>query len=207
MNDLEVDYTILSDPTGIELSEHLGFTNYAGETTTIVSTTADAGGLIKVEVEHLWTDQPGDASWLLTEVVEIGVGGLTGTWDVAGKEVWSQCTDPMDNGSISGRGKVTFVQKGETFTGFGNFPRTSDVIDGNVVRTGEDEFRLTGDVNYTEDWGECDDGVCYEWIVSGSAEFSGIGSVQNQSIAFEWNGRDTSGDTCVFTGSGTGSRR
>jgi hypothetical protein len=207
MEDLEVDFTLLSDPLNVALSEELGFTDTIGNTGSVVESSEDAGGLVAVEIAHLWTDQPGDSSWQLTEVVEIGIGGISGTWDVTGQETWRNCTDPEDNGTWSGRGEVTFDQQGETFTGFGTFPRTSDLIVGTVQQTGRNSYVVDGAVDYAGDWGECNPDDCWEWIIGGTSEFSGIGSIGTESIDFTWEGADAWGDTCTFTGEGVATRR
>ena len=126
---------------------------------------------------------------------------------MVGEEIWRDCTDAGDNGRWSESGEVTFEVDGGTFTGYGTFPRTSEVIVGTVRRTGPDSFEVAGAADYRQDWGECDSDGCYEWIVRGSLEFTGIGSVENQSIDFTWKGSDVSGDTCTFTGEATGTRR
>lgn len=43
--------------------------------------------------------------------------------------------------------------------------------------------------------------------LSGTAEFTGTGSIGGNSMEFTWEGRDQSGDTCSFSGKGTAKRR
>jgi hypothetical protein len=199
MESLELDYRLRSDPTFVELSESLGFTDPDGISTTTVSTTDLASGIITVEVEHFWTDQPGDRVRTITKTAQIAVGGLTGRWRVTGEETWRNCTDPLDNGTYGGTGEVTFAQNGDSFMGGGTFPRTSDSIEGEFRRTGRNTFEVSGTVEYVEDY----DG----WIVRGTSGFVGTGSIVTESIDFTWNGADSSGDTCTFTGKGTGVRQ
>lgn len=135
-------------------------TDSSGSTSSTVSTGELASGVVVVETDHLWTDQPGEIAVHLNQTVEISLGGLTGTWGVSGTETWTSCTDPTDDGSWGGSGEITITRLGETFSGWGTFPRTSDVIVGTVTRTGPTRFTVEGTTNYTEDWGECDADGC-----------------------------------------------
>ena len=198
MRDIEVDFSISTPQPLVGLSEELGFTGSDGRADTVVETAEGASGIVTVQAEHLWTDLDGDISAGISDFVHISMGGVSGTWQVTGNETWSGCTDPIDNGVYAGSAEVFFSQLGDTFTGFGDFPRTSELIVGTVARTGPATFTMTGTTNYVEDW----DG----WTVTGTSEFTGLGSIERGTIDFTWSGRDQTGDTCSFSGEGQATR-
>ena len=123
------------------------------------------------------------------------------------------CTDPEDDGTYSGTGSIYIDQMGDTFFGYGNFPRESDLITGTIERTGGTGFVLIGTSDYVEtdeqadrdDTDACERGYsCTEWWTKGVAGFRGTGSSDSLTIDFTWSGQDTEGDTCAFSGKGTG---
>lgn len=198
MRGVEVDFSLSNPQPLVGLSEELGFTGSDGRANTIVETVEGASGIVTVQAEHLWTDVEGDIAATVNDFVHISLGGINGTWRVTGSETWSNCTDPTDNGSSSGSAEVVFIQLDDTFTGFGNFPRTSEVIVGTVARTGPTTFTMTGTTHYVEDY----DG----WKVTGTSQFTGLGSIASGTIDFTWSGRDQTGDTCSFSGKGQATR-
>jgi hypothetical protein len=168
-------------------------------------------GAVVVEAAYEWSNQQGDVRLEMTDMVDLAVGALTGTWKVKGRERSRKCVDREDNGVYSGSAKVYFEQDGDTFFGFGKFPRDSDVIVGTFERTGPTEFAIEGTSHYVEvgkqadrdDDRACSRGYsCDTWETYGVATFKGMGSMETQTIDLTWRGRDTEGDTCVFTGKG-----
>jgi hypothetical protein len=199
MRGVEIDFSVSNPNPLVSLSQELGFTGPDGRTDTTVETVDGASGTVTVRAEHLWTDLKGDIAATVDDFVHISLGGINGTWRVTGTETLSNCTDPTDNGTDSGSAEVEFIQLDDgTFTGFGNFPRTSEVIVGTVARTGPATFTMTGTTNYVEDY----DG----WTVTGTSTFTGHGSIERGTIEFTWKGRDQTGDTCSFSGEGQATR-
>lgn len=186
-------------------------TDGAGRAETVFTAGEAADKATVVEAYYQWSNQHGDVHLTLTGAAEIAVGALTGTWTVRGSETVSGCTELDDNGSYSGSAEVHFDQSGQTFIGWGNFPRESDMITGTVQRNGTTRFTVKGTSDYIEvdEQADRDDDSacaahesCEEWKTYGVANFSGTGSIETQTIDFTWSGRDTEGDTCVFQGRG-----
>ena len=168
-------------------------------------------GTVVVQASYEWSSQKGDIERTLSDTVDLVLGSITGTWIVTGSETVSGCEDPEGNGTYSGTAGVYFEQLGDTFIGFGNFPRESDLITGTVRRTGDTGFTVEGSFVYVEvdeqadrdDDDACEQGYsCTEWTTYGVAGFRGTGSIETQTIDFTWSGHDTEGDTCSFAGRG-----
>ena len=168
-------------------------------------------GAVVAEAVYEWSSQQGDVRLDVTDTVDLTVGALTGTWKIRGRERARGCVSPSDNGTYSGTAKVYFEQEGDTFTGFGKFPRDTDLITGTVRRKGDSEFIIKGTSDYGEVDGQADeddDAACSRgrscdiWKTSGTATFRGKGSIITKTIDLTWKGRDTKGDTCVYTGKG-----
>lgn len=175
------------DPTEAE-------TGNGGTATSVFSPDAAAPGIAVVGAEFDWTNQRGDVSAVVGDTTEIRIRTVTGTWTVTGSETWVGCYEPEENGTYRGSGEVHFLETDGTITGFGEFPRSSDLIVGTVVWNGS-SFTLKGSSNYSERA----EGI----TVIGITEFTGNGSLDTDTIEFHWTGQDLRGDTCSFSGDGT----
>ncbi len=91
------------------------------------------------------------------------------------------------------------------------FPRETDALSGTFRRTGPTSFVINGISRYAEEGDQADrddDEACTRgyscdtWETYGVIEFKGRGSIKSRTIRLTWKGRDTNGDTCVFTGRG-----
>lgn len=148
---------------------------------------------VVVSAEYDWTNQRGDVSLVVDDWAEFAIRSVTGTWTVNGQETWTGCLKPEDNGTYRGSGHVYFTELDGTISGYGEFPRSSDLIVGTIVWSGN-SFTLRGTSNYREDYGG--------WTVTGTTEFTGHGTL-GSAITFTWDGQDLTGDTCTFHGKGT----
>jgi len=211
MVDQAVEFSMPIDAGLGSLQPAADDTDDAGLAEAVFSAYEGTAGAGVVEAVYQWSSQDGDVRLTIRDAVDLTTGTLTGTWKVTGKERWTRCTIPEDNGVYSGRGTIHFLQNGNRFTGYGRFPRETDDLSGTIRRTGPNTFVITGTSRYGEVNGQADrddDEACTRgyscdtWETYGVIKFRGRGSIETRTIRLTWKGRDTQGDTCVFTGRG-----
>lgn len=206
MHDRTIDLTVTAPSPGVSVEPDHGSTNGTGRLAGRLSTTDEASGTALVTATHEWTSQKGDVTTDVVDTAEVDIRGITGTWTVTGRETWTGCQEPTDDGTYRGTGDFRIVQTGRTtFVGGGDFPRQSDRFDGTITWN-DDAFTVSGTSRYTERYPICGDDGCTDWIVAGTLEFRGTGSVTTDTIDFTWHGQDLRGDTCSFSGKGTATR-
>ncbi len=142
------------------------------------------------------------------DIVALGVGGLSflpdirGTYQGSGSETLTNCQDSSENGTYGFTGSVSITnQTGATFSGTAIWTAT---VGGFVLRT---TASLTGTVTTA---GDLSGSFTYQFTVNGVFDSSGDGTftgrVTGATLTVNFSGQDRVGDTCVFTGSFSGTR-